>query len=140
MFHLKFGCLFGVLAPIFYLQGKFCTDEKLRLIQSVKYVASKLSLLVIFHGNAHQQLARNVWALCRGKIQKRPNDAWEFFALFWMLADWLSQLELDKWATYHGRYGLLETNSIFKRSNNILMLIQMGQSASCWRIRDQLQQ
>ena len=99
MVHLKFGCLCGVLAPIFYLKGKIFTSEKLRLIQSVKYVASKPSLLVIFYGNAHQQLARNVRALCQGKIQKCSNVAWEFFALFWMLADRLSQLELDRQAT-----------------------------------------
>ena len=44
MFHLKFSYLCGVLAPIFYLKGKIFTSEKLRLIQGVKYVASKLSL------------------------------------------------------------------------------------------------
>ena len=44
-------------------------------------------------------LARNVWAICRGKIQKCPNDAREFFALFRMLVDQLPQLELDRWAT-----------------------------------------
>lgn len=99
MFHLKFGCLCGLLAPILYLLGKICTSKKLRLIQGVKYIASKLILLVIFYGNVHQQLASNVWALYQGKIQKCPNDAREFFALFWMLTDWLSLLELDRWAT-----------------------------------------
>ena len=44
-------------------------------------------------------LARNVWAICRGKIQKCPNDARELFALFRMLVDRLPQLELDRWAT-----------------------------------------
>ena len=36
----------------------------------------------------------------------------------------------------HERYGLLETNSILKRSNNILKLIWMGQSVSWRRIKD----
>ena len=44
-------------------------------------------------------LARNVWAICQGKIQKCPNDAREFFALFWMLVDRLPEMELDRWAT-----------------------------------------
>ena len=33
--------------------------------------------------------ARNVRALCQGKIHKCPNDVMEFFALFRMLVDWL---------------------------------------------------
>ena len=44
-------------------------------------------------------LARNVWALCRGKIQKCSNDAQDFFALFQMQADRLTKMELDRWAT-----------------------------------------
>ena len=34
-------------------------------------------------------LARNIRALCQGKIHKCPNDVMEFFALFRMLVDWL---------------------------------------------------
>lgn len=44
-------------------------------------------------------LARNALAICWGKIQKCPNDAREFFALFRMLVDQLPRLELDRWAT-----------------------------------------
>ena len=43
--------------------------------------------------------ARNVWALCRGKIQKCLNYAGEFFHLFRMLEEKLPQLELERWAT-----------------------------------------
>ena len=43
-------------------------------------------------------LARNVWALCQGKIQKCSNDAQDFFALFRMQVDQLTKM-LDKWAT-----------------------------------------
>ena len=56
-------------------------------------------------------LARNVWAICQGKIQKCPNDAGEFFALFWMLVDRLPQ---------HGHYGMLEINIILNMFSNIL--------------------
>ena len=45
-------------------------------------------------------LARNVWAICQGKIQKCPNDAREFFALFWMLVDRLPQ---HAWALWNAR-------------------------------------
>ena len=44
-------------------------------------------------------LARYVLAICWGKIQKCPNDAREFIALFRMLVDQLPRLELDGWAT-----------------------------------------
>uniref|UniRef100_A0A7N2R3U7 Reverse transcriptase zinc-binding domain-containing protein n=1 Tax=Quercus lobata TaxID=97700 RepID=A0A7N2R3U7_QUELO len=44
-------------------------------------------------------LARNVWAICKGKIHKCPKDAREFFALFRMLVDRLPEMELDRWAT-----------------------------------------
>lgn len=42
--------------------------------------------------------ARNVWALCRGKIQKFSNDAQEFRFLFRCLFDELPRLELERWA------------------------------------------
>lgn len=43
-------------------------------------------------------LATNAWVICRGKIQKCPNDARELFALFRMHVDRLPQLELERWA------------------------------------------
>ena len=42
--------------------------------------------------------ARNVWALCPGKIQKCPNEANDFFLLFKTLVQRLSTAELEKWA------------------------------------------
>ena len=42
--------------------------------------------------------ARNVWALCWGKIQKCSNDAQDIFMLFRWFIDKLSQLELEIWA------------------------------------------
>ena len=42
--------------------------------------------------------SRNVWALCRGKIQKCSNNAQDIFMLFRWLIDKLSQLELERWA------------------------------------------
>ncbi|KAL0017510.1 hypothetical protein SO802_004579 [Lithocarpus litseifolius] len=44
-------------------------------------------------------LARNVWALCQGKIQKCSNAEQDFFALFRMMANRLTKMELDRWAT-----------------------------------------
>ena len=43
-------------------------------------------------------LARNVWVLCRGKIQKCPNAAHKF-SLFKQMVDKLTQQELEYWAT-----------------------------------------
>ena len=43
--------------------------------------------------------ARNVWALCRGKLQKCSNVATDFFSLFQLLVDRLECDELKKWAT-----------------------------------------
>ena len=43
--------------------------------------------------------ARNIWALCCGKIQKCPNAALDFFYLFRMMVDRLTQAELEQWAT-----------------------------------------
>ena len=42
--------------------------------------------------------ARNVWALCRGKLQKCSNVAIDFFSLFQLLVDRLECDELKKWA------------------------------------------
>lgn len=42
-------------------------------------------------------LARNVQALCHGRIQKCFNTAQDFFRLFRMLDSRLSQLEVEKW-------------------------------------------
>ena len=47
--------------------------------------------------------ARNVWALCGGKIQKCLNYAGEFFLLLRMLEEKLPQLELERWATWNVR-------------------------------------
>ena len=43
--------------------------------------------------------AKNVWALCRGKLQKCSNAATDFFSLFRLLVDRLECDELEKWAT-----------------------------------------
>ena len=43
-------------------------------------------------------LARNVWAQCRGGIQKCHNDVCDFFQLFRMLEEKLSKSDLEKWA------------------------------------------
>ena len=43
-------------------------------------------------------LARNVWAQCRGGIQKCQNDLCDFFHLFWLLEKKLSRSDLEKWA------------------------------------------
>ena len=42
--------------------------------------------------------ARNIWALCSGKIQKCPNEANDFFLLFKTLVQRLSKTDLEKWA------------------------------------------
>ena len=43
--------------------------------------------------------ARNVWALCSGRIQKCSNMAQDFFLLFGTMVRRLSQVELERWAT-----------------------------------------
>ena len=43
-------------------------------------------------------LARNVWALCRGRIQKCSNSAQDVFTLFHQMVGCLSQQDLKKWA------------------------------------------
>ena len=42
--------------------------------------------------------ARNIWALCPRKIQKCPNDAYDFFLLFKTLVQRLFMKELEIWA------------------------------------------
>lgn len=42
--------------------------------------------------------ARNVWAICQGKLQKCPNEAQDIFMLLRCLLDKLPQQELDRWA------------------------------------------
>ena len=42
--------------------------------------------------------ARNVWALCSGKIQKCSNEAQDFFLLFRTMVRRLPQAKLEKWA------------------------------------------
>ena len=44
-------------------------------------------------------LARNVWALSIGKIQKCTNVAPDFYTLFKWMNDKLNQQELEQWAT-----------------------------------------
>ena len=44
-------------------------------------------------------LARNVWALSIGKIQKCTNVAPDFYSLFKWMNDKLNQQELEQWAT-----------------------------------------
>lgn len=42
--------------------------------------------------------ARNVWGLCKGRIQKCSNTASDFFLLFKHMMSILSPTEVDKWA------------------------------------------
>ena len=42
--------------------------------------------------------ARNVWALCRGKLQKCHNSAQDIFMLFRCLLYKLQQQKLERWA------------------------------------------
>ena len=44
-------------------------------------------------------LARNVWALVKGKIQKCNNEAQDFFLLFGFMVQSLDQRDLERWAT-----------------------------------------
>ena len=44
-------------------------------------------------------LARNVWALVKGKIQKCSNEACDFFLLFGFMVQSLDQRDLELWAT-----------------------------------------
>ena len=44
-------------------------------------------------------LARNVWALCQGKVKKCSNTVQDFFSVFKMVVDRYSQREIEQWAT-----------------------------------------
>ena len=44
-------------------------------------------------------LAKNVWALVKGKIQKWSNEARDFFLLFGFMVQSLDQRDLKLWAT-----------------------------------------
>ena len=43
-------------------------------------------------------LAQNVWALCRGGLQKCQNNLCDFILLFRTLLDGLSKTDLERWA------------------------------------------
>ena len=43
-------------------------------------------------------IARNVWALCQGGLQKCANNCCDFFLLFQMLEEKLPLVELERWA------------------------------------------
>ena len=43
-------------------------------------------------------LAQNVWALCRGGLQKCQNNLCDLFLLFRTLLDKLSKTDLERWA------------------------------------------
>jgi len=55
--------------------------------------------------------------LCQDKIQKCPNDAKEFFALFRMLVDGLPQLELDRWAMTYWALWNARNKYYFEKGN-----------------------
>ena len=44
-------------------------------------------------------MARNVWAILKGRVQKCSNQVQEFFHLFRMPKDKLTMKELEQWAT-----------------------------------------
>ena len=43
-------------------------------------------------------LAQNLWALCRGGLQKCQNNLWDFFQLFQTLLFRLLKTNLERWA------------------------------------------
>ena len=47
------------------------------------------------------RFARNIWALCPGKIKKCPNEANDFFLLFKTLVQRLSMEKLEIWAVVY---------------------------------------
>ena len=63
--------------------------------------------------------ARNVWAMCWGKLQKCSNEAREFFNLFKLLVEKLPQLELEAGQWCLGQYGKQGMNSTLTESNSI---------------------
>nr|POE71305.1 hypothetical protein CFP56_65413 [Quercus suber] len=44
-------------------------------------------------------LARNMWAISKGRVQKCSNQVQDFFQLFQMLKGKLTKIELERWAT-----------------------------------------
>ena len=72
-------------------------------------------------------MARNVWALCKGKIQKCSNDAQDFFALFWMQADGLTKMELDRWATISWAIWNARNKFYFEKIQQHLKAIMEGE-------------
>ena len=79
---------------IFYLQEKTCMGEKMKIDPQCEICCQKPES--IGHLLWECPLARNVWALCRGKIQKCSNAEQDFFALFMMMANRLTQMELGQ--------------------------------------------
>lgn len=63
--------------------------------------------------------ARNVWAMCRGKLQKCSNEAHEFFNLIKLLVKKLPQLELEAGQWCLGQYRMQGINSTLTESNSI---------------------
>ena len=66
-------------------------------------------------------LARNVWAICQGKIQKCPNDAIGNS----LLCSGCLVIGYHSWSwidgrQYHAHYGMLEINIILNMFSNIL--------------------
>ena len=92
---------YGEHAQIFCLQGEICTGASCSQSQRVGCAASvqKLSNSVLWEC----PLARNVWALSGGKIQKCTNVAPEFYFLFRWMIDKLTQQELEQWAIWNAR-------------------------------------
>ena len=64
-------------------------------------------------------LARNVWALSSGKIQKCPNEAPEFYSLFRLLIDKLTPQELEQWATVSWAIWNARNKFCFEKPNGI---------------------
>ena len=44
-------------------------------------------------------MARNVWAISKGRVQKCSDQVQDFFQLFRMLKGKLTKTELERWAT-----------------------------------------
>ena len=57
-------------------------------------------------------LARNVWALVKGKIQKCNNEARDFFLLFGFMVPSLDQRDLQHWAIVADLFGMPKIRSI----------------------------
>ena len=75
--------------------------------------------------------ARNVWALCLGKIQKCPNEAIDFFLLFKTLVQRLSMEELEIWAVVLGEFGMHAIEYILREFNPTPKPSWQGLLGSC---------